>query len=493
MRSYLPYLFFITSALLYGSPCIFPSLWPITLFFLIPFFYLLIVRVHEQQYALPLVLCFSWGAAASAIHLAGVSYSMVNNGPQSATDTLIRAIPLVFIFLYSALPATIILWLNGRIINRYARLHALMPALLTWIMGITLAIYTPINWYMFIFGRVEGYALLDPLLPLAIHPLLIYPLIVIPQFIGIMLLATLGAAIALFIVSCMHRQTRMLIGTLCCIGIICSGWMLLAHHINKQIKPTPDAYIKKLQSSIVHAPGFFTFYTRNITDSVDNMSAYYAKAVKAFPDARIITTHESVSRISVFPYSQTITRYFDAHHLGRPMHLILGAFRWDEDRNYNSAYWFYDGKLQDVHDKRHATPIEEHVPWFLNFKIFEKAYFGKLAQIAPAHGERKFFTIDADIKVVPYICSEFFFNRNPDEPMDLAQQHLPIIALCNDKWTRLEYLSTLMELYARYKAICWQRIIIYSACRRGSITTPHGTVYQLARYEPHGDTPGLIE
>jgi hypothetical protein len=70
--------------------------------------------------------------------------------------------------------------------------------------------------------------------------------------------------------------------------------------------------------------------------------------------------------------------------------------------------------------------------------------------------ERVQLALLENVIFIPYICSELFFNELPDD----CCKNDPIIAVINDLLFPT-YMQKLLVLLARFKAIQWQRDIVY--------------------------------
>jgi apolipoprotein N-acyltransferase len=151
-----------------------------------------------------------------------------------------------------------------------------------------------------------------------------------------------------------------------------------------------------------------------------------------------------------------LTHYWNAEYLSKDVHIIVGAFRWHETLYHNSLHWIYNGELQCCFDKRHAMILTERVPSFFYCTWLRDLYFKKFPELTASQLKRPKLEINKHISVVPYICSELFFNEYPDD----TYADTPILAISNDRWFT-SYVNRLMYLNARLKAVQWQRPIIY--------------------------------
>jgi hypothetical protein len=479
-QTYISLLLIALSAALYSVPFIYAIAWPLLFFCLAPLFYVIADRYYTKQPMPSFGAGYLWGGIATIFHLSSVFYSMTHSGPSNTLAMLLRALPLVPIMAYATLYAALWFWIVA-LSNKYIPAKNIVDLLIRWIVATALYFYIVSNCYMFVFGRIEGYSLLNPLLPLATKSFLIYPLMHCGEFVGLIALVTLNASIGMMLYYILHKKYGACILPAAIVSTIIILWTASALSIQKQI-PDNSKQAQSLLGEIVHCPSFFRQRTNNTLDVVENISTLLKAAAAKYPQAHTFITQEAATRVSSFPYTKVLSEPFNQDFIGRPIQLLLGAFRWDRELYHNSLYCFYNGAITNCHDKRHAMAFEERMPWIINWPVLKDAFFGTFTPINPCKLPRKPFVLNNGVTILPYICSELFFNSHPDEEPDILKQKLPILAACNDSWSKLPYTHELMALHVKYKAIYWQRIIIYDAFNKGLLITPDGTIYQLARY-----------
>jgi hypothetical protein len=100
-------------------------------------------------------------------------------------------------------------------------------------------------------------------------------------------------------------------------------------------------------------------------------------------------------------------------------------------------------------------------------------FFKTMPEIVPSLNERPLMQI-GDTHVIPYICSELFVNRLPDDDYP----NFLIVALINDRWAP-PYLQELIYLGAVIQAHAWQREIVYVSYTRCSYISyqPQGSYF----------------
>jgi hypothetical protein len=112
--------------------------------------------------------------------------------------------------------------------------------------------------------------------------------------------------------------------------------------------------------------------------------------------------------------------------------------------------------LQCCYDKKHAMLLSERLSTWMDNDFFKHIYFNERQPIHRSLCERTQCVVSENISFVPYICSELFFTELPDD----TYENSPVLAVVNDILFTT-YIQKLLVLLARFKAIQWQRNIIY--------------------------------
>ena len=297
-------------------------------------------------------------------------------------------------------------------------------------------------------GRCEGYLLVNPLIACAETPLMI-----LVSWIGVM-----GATLVFCMVSAFYAHLTMPTG---CMIFFCVLIIMGTSGFFKQLGNAGDS---------VEHPSALNIITKPIIAGDDR--AAVCRLVCEY------IAHEHVQQIDlrgiVFPEScfypwQVCADSLLANYLPSTIcacDYIIGSF-YDEQGLYrNSCYWLIDGVLQKRFDKRHAMPLIERLPyWFKNAEL-SKLFFATMPEIVPSSNERPLMRLGTQF-YVPYICSELFFNRLPDD----IYPKVPIVALINDRWAQ-PYLQHLMYYGAIVQAYAWHRAILYCSYTRFRCITP---------------------
>jgi len=425
----------VISAILYVIPFIDPPhFWWFVFLFPVPLLY---VALHIQ---LTFAMGYLWGLVTFGLHLSGVIAGMVGmaRGP-----LLLKIIPGITLVLYEACYGAIWFWSMRRIQNLLRIPQYSVQLLMLWVVSLWVYFYVIDLYCLWIFGRAEGYMLMHPLLPLAIHPQLLRLLPIIGKQMLSLMLYSVAGALTLVIM----WRTR-----IAYIILICSVLPWIISYMMPVQTPVPPAWLSRVISytTIYPAVSAPMVVARGAAD--DFKQLLYVRA-----DADIIVLPESAL------YAYDIFAKADCMHawcaeaLGRPVHIIAGSFGWNNGCYHNCAYLVHDGTLQMHHAKRHAMPLTERLPAWLHLPWLHNLYFATMPAIVASDYERSYFILDDDVRLVPYICSELFFNEYPDD----AYSMYPIISLTNDVWCPALYVKQLLYLAARFKAIQWQRSILY--------------------------------
>ncbi len=437
------YLLLLISAVLYALPFLFiHQLWWLVFVYPIPLLYAAMYNPMTFWHGA------FWGVLAWGLHLSGVLYAIVNMAQGSWGYALIPAIGIV---LYQAFFVGIIFWLTQSLIE-YSRSFKIERELEIWTVALFAYTYWVDRWCLFVFGRVEGYQLMHPLMPLAKHPALLALLPVIGKA-GLTALFFVVAATATYALA---RRTLFSVGLF---GLSLLPWFASALLANPQ-QPEPEWV-----SKIVTMPTIFP--TANDKQAMVRAAGNeFAHVVHQVPNTQLIVMPESSYYDDRLSDRREETQQFWAdNHVGKNINVLVGAFRRDEEIFYNSIYWYKNGQLQSYFDKRHAMVLTEHIPSFLNFGMISDMYFRAYPQRCVGCNERTPLALLDEQSFVPYVCSELFFNERPDD----NYQDMPIMFVSNDMWfdrPGARYVQDLMEVGAQFKAIQWQRDIVYTSASR---------------------------
>jgi len=315
-----------------------------------------------------------------------------------------------------------------------------------------------------IIGRWEGYCLINPLLPLAQAPYFLHELPCFGKLSMIMILFFFQTTV---FVSLFYKNKKLYLWNL----LFVCFWMYSFF----------CSYIKHgMVPSLTHVcvlPYMICASTQERT--LDVFLCRFKEILVHFPETEIIIMPESACSVFDNFSSLNAVKKWSTQYVGKPLHIIFGSARKDGDKTYNTAYWIYDGVVQQWCDKRHAMLMTEQLSIVLNNTFFNSIYFNVDNQITVSSKPKQKITLNHDAQYVVYLCSELFFNETSDDDY----QSVPIIALVNDLlfslYSRIQYIQKLLLLFAQYKAIAWQREIIYVSYTYSFFINKQGMCYPL--------------
>lgn len=423
------------SAILYAVPFIFPFYaWWIGFIFPIPLFY---VAMREDLGFLHGAI---WSIVAMSAHLSGVFLSI--DGFASTGAGLERALPAAALLSYAGLTGGIWFWFT-RLVRRLGNLTSPFAIIALWTCTLWCYMFFLDRLCLWPFDLMEGYFAFHPLLPLATHPQLFMLMPIIGKNLLALLMYLVPATITLFLV---QHNLRNALFVFCALLPWCISLFI----------PMPKANRPAWLDKIMVLPASFPVMG-NSTNQAEAALSYFQRIKFNYPQTEIIILPESAFHCDHLSTEPTLCDLWSRDYVGKPMHVLLGAFRWDGPNFHNSLHWVYDGKIKNIFDKRHAMILIERVPSKFNSTVIRELFFKTFPEIIPARTARPRFEISEDIAFIPYICSELFFNEFPDDSYPTT----PILSVTNDRWCINLYVADLMYLDARLKAILWQRDILY--------------------------------
>jgi len=446
---------------LYALPFLFTAkLWWLIFFFPIPLLY--VVRTENLSF----VHGYVWGVIAFALHFSGIVCVVAAMAGKAWWVGCLLGLILV---LYQALSVGL-LFLCATKIVQYGKIRSVIIRLLVWT-GALLVFIVWTDWYsLWIFGIKEGYPLMHPLLPLAVHPQLLALLPIVGKIVMLMLLLLCPMS---FVVLLWEKN-----GTACVVWLLsCLPWIICWFCVIPEMhKPLWLKAIKTIPY-MAHSTGDNPLCMMKIA------ARELRTVITHYPAATIIIMPESAFNCTVLSQSPELLRLWGEEYLGKAVHIIFGSFRWHADNYYNALHWVYNGKLKQCFDKKHAMLISERLGWLNWFSAVQATYFDGAPLTTIATNERILLCLSDEFSCVPYICSELFFNEYPDD----IYGDVPIIALVNDtpflRWYA-SYIRQILLLMARLKAIQWQRDIVYVSYTRSLYINTHGMSAEINEFTP---------
>jgi apolipoprotein N-acyltransferase len=314
------------------------------------------------------------------------------------------------------------------------------------------------------FDYWEGYFLLYPLLPLAEYPavLSLMPLLGKGPLM-VLLLGTNAAMTIPFITQhTIIRWGAPLLGIL--------PWVIQG--VSAPARKTPPAWLDRIAAihkKFVSVPTPMHAAEEIQKDVIRILQSYPHVEVVLFPESSLYKLNLDTSR--------ELATYWNHKAIGKPISLLIGAIKWEEAINRNTIYWVYDGTVKESFNKRHAMAVTEAIGWY-RIPFLKRLFHENHELVEASTNPRVPFPLLPDVSFIPYICSELFFNDTPDDQYPQAI----ITELANDYWAKSTYIRHLMFLAARFKAIEWQRPIIYVSYYHNGFLDTEGTITPLHRY-----------
>lgn len=429
------WLLFIFSAFLYAAPLLWSSYcWPLAFIFPIPLLYIAAYNHLSWRHGA------IWAIVAFSCHLIGVIIGLDAIAQGSLIE---RCAPAIILIAVSAF-YTIIWFTINNIFIRLFSLRTVGKLLILWVITYTLFILAMEQYCFTLFGRLEGYFLLNPLLVLAEQPQLLT------------LLPYLGKSILTFLLigfsgSLVYWFINKTIRSIVLVFMFAAPWIIsLAMPLPTMQEPT---WLKDIAYVPVKIPS-----QMNLTKQASIAQEFFFNTALRKPEAKLILMPESSIFCDHLSKAPELCAMWSEQDLLRPLHIILGSFRWDGPFYRNTMHWFFNGKLKQIFDKRHAMLMTEAIPELFKFNVLENLFFSSHPGITPSTNERPALPVLEGVSFIPYICSELFFNEKPD---DSYAKGSTILAMTNDIWCMNTNIPKLMCLAARFRAIHWQRNILY--------------------------------
>lgn len=391
---------------------------------------------------------FLWGLCGHFMHLYGIVVGIVH---LAAYKVWYAWLPGIVLVVYVAI-TTGIMWALGSWSERFFSAHNMRY----FLRGVWLWLYWLWMTYACLWplGRCEGYLLANPVIPWAAGPYALISVVSVCGVSGATLILCLSAASIVF--AWQQKKHFVIMGLFLFLTIVVmldNTVCLRVHDVHK------NSWLEGIVS-----------ITTPIVASIDEKMT--CLCIRDCVET-VFAECENVCGI-VFPEScfypwslcaeSILAQYVPKND--RHCDYLIGSFYDDNGTYRNSCYWLRDGVLQKRFDKRHAMPLIERLPWWLDCIKIKKLFFATMPEIVPSNNERPVMQLGAT-RCVPYICSELFFNRLPDD----TQHDLPILGLVNDRWAP-PYLQQLMYLGAVVQAHVWHREILYVSYSRCKLIFP---------------------
>ncbi|MBA3954716.1 hypothetical protein H0X48_05355 [Candidatus Dependentiae bacterium] len=429
----------LLSALLYAAAFVaLDNLWWLSFVCFIPLFYAALTKHLSFKEG------FLWGIIALGLHLSGFFYSIFYLADNPSWHLgLLLWVALLYLALHTAL------WFFfSQVILQFLRIKNTYGILGTWLISTWLySIYID-RYCLWPFNTTEGLIILNPLLPLVKCPGILSSMSLIGTAGTLFLLLFFQACIARYFYT--HKLARTIL-FLSVLSIF--GWSVLQLCCRKQIQKTPTWV-----STLAVLPEAF-YNPTNIQKTIDQVTQELKKLLALNPQASVVLMPESALFLCDLAAHEKLLTQWNKEHLGKEVTIITGGISYQHTNSYNTAYLIHNGQIKDSFKKRHSMLLTENIASWLNFNFVQSCYYTQRPPITPSANRRALFKINPELALVPYICSELFFNNQPDDNF----KNTPIVALCNDSWVIPEYVKTIMYSTAHFRSIQWNRPIVYVA------------------------------
>lgn len=467
-----------------------------------------------------------WGLIIWSMHLGAPLYGLAlkAQGPLGY-----RLLPLFAVIFYGALCTGAWFWLINRflyasyVVQFVVRDNAREAPfrLGTWTVGFWCYFYF-VSYVALAWGnRIEGFCLMNPLIPLAACPPLLFLLPKIGAPCLLFLLLVSCACVTWFLKSRTWCANVFVFVAVCpwIFSVVAYTQLLQAVGVTRGIQGGRNTW---LSGEVNYIYGEYSEWVPAWVTHVAYAPVMYCSdgdtAVRAHQMGRAVMRmrqNNPDAELIIFPES-CLYGLCDAHELcalvydyyvKKPLHIICGGFELHGCKWHNVLYWFFAGKIQAAFCKRHAVVLAEALPAWFQIAPVMRCYFHDMPEIVPGDNVRPQFELcftQETVHVVPYICSELFFYQYPDDEFeggegsgesaygslargndiggyaDMCRPGNCIIEIANDSWAVWESSRRLMVYGAIFKAIAWQRDILYVSYYYGVYINKFGQVVHLA-------------
>lgn len=480
----------LISAVLYALPFLFNQA------YFLSFSFLFIIFFISQKYNLSFFNGFIWGSVTFALQLSGIFYSLFRMADYNAYIIILIALPiLAYCGLVSGLWFSISTYLSGFIKSKFVRPKLI--SLLIWVITSELFFEFVYRAMLFPFGVCEGYILAHPLLPMTNLPILLKPLptIGITALTGLFCIFTgILAYIADYFQNYLNQNNsfkglldfktfkgkKNIFKILIIIIFLILLFKIFLSGKAKNKNTRHNSQTSELLKSIIYIPE--SFYSQNSQkQAIELLSNKLKKAIKDFPEAKLILLPESslyLCDLTKKEFANDLEKLKTKDNSKSSPDIILGALRTEDNKAYNTIYWLKDGKIKSWFDKRHALVLTERLPQWASSPEIKKLYYTIRPFITPGQNPRPIFNLSNKLSVIPFICSEIFFINKPDFNYP---NNFPIVSFSNDTWIFAPYIENLMRMTNKFRAIEWNRDIIYISYSQGLLFLPDESVLDLQK------------
>lgn len=313
------------------------------------------------------------------------------------------------------------------------------------------------DYCFWICGRPEGFIFAHALMLFGDHTEYIQQLVQYVNLSGtVVLLVLLQGA---FVLACISR-TKLAIRLFC----MCTApwvWSYATRH--------DDSFLPAWHERVVYLPR--VYLEKNALDSAQRLhndivelSRHTKRDIILMPEAVICgCTHQAREAVRMMPPA---------------LHVIVGIGCCEHEARYNSVVYIHDTEIVYRFDKQFLALFTENAPRFFGCDCScwlgqrDKTWYSQGATV------RQPLVIDASIRLVPYICSELFYQQAADDPYT----DVPLLALCGNAWVPDSYVQELFLLGATIRALQWHRDVVYISSSHGAYISKWGKRVAIQPY-----------
>lgn len=171
-----------------------------------------------------------------------------------------------------------------------------------------------------------------------------------------------------------------------------------------------------------------------------------------YPEKKIIILPEST-----FPFVLTEHLYavkmWTENALHNDTYLILGGYRREGGKLFNTFFATHQGRIIYYYDKTHLIPFfEQNHPNQLVFKKGNSLFLHKKESFSPGTSPQNTFMLTGSDLITPLICSETFWAM---------PSCVQAVALVNDSYFSLAYFPLIMRLLAQMNSLEQRTDLLY--------------------------------
>lgn len=399
--------------------------------FLTPIFYVVLMQKAQHWFLVGLL----WGIIFWATHLVGIVMVLHERG--CGPHRLLFGVGLI---VYCALHAG--LWFfSGHRMSLLYKTSSWWPGL-CWLVTTEFYFIIVTHYMLWPFGVVMGYCFANPLLPLAQYPFLLrsLPHIGPHVLLGFLIVGQYLIAVVFYSKS----KKALLCGALCFLPFVW-GWFDIKN-VKIPYQATKIGYISPPARQLL------------VWQAAEDINWRIVLLRQHSPNIHTIVMPESALPVLLNQH-QNIIDLWGANALEDEITLLIGASRSDQQNEYNSFYKIRGCRITNYYDKNFYLPFTEYCPWPWNyFNCFTNLFLKNKKGFSPKENSRVFFSLTADCVVVPQLCSDLFFEHGFEQA---CMPRSPILFAVNDGWFSAQYMRHLMQLFAVFKAVQYNRDIIY--------------------------------